>query len=277
MDPAQRLNWKRWRLFVVGIMVVIWGAMAESVFLIIVGATLIGLSLAGGGITSRRSGFPGHRPAPAQHRPSTMPEAKQQNLIQPPPDASQDLFPPSPWKFEAGDFDVVLLSPGPMQEKVIGWIAAAFGVGREQAAALAARRLTAIKTGVSGADAAQIETALERLGANVDVVRRQARPAEQEVQGLAPAADAIARQRVQRPVPHQGLFDAVLTNPGSNKIATRKVLKNQLGLDLLQAYNAVEQTPTVLKQGITQAEAERVKTTLGAVGATVELRPASQT
>ena len=269
MDPQQRVNRKKVRMIVIGIVLLMWGAMAASVILVIIGVTLIILSLAGGGGFARRSGFPTYRP----QTPVTGP-------YQPPPPPQQDpgqengLFPPRPWKFEAGDFDVVLLSPGPMEERVIGWIAAAFGVGREQAAALAARRLTAIKIGVSGADAAQVETALERLGANVDVVRRQARPAEQEVQEPAPAVDAIARQRVQRPVPHQGLFDAVLTNPGSNKIATRKALKSRLGLDLLQAYNAVEQTPTLLRTGITHADAERVKATLGAVGATIEVRPA---
>ena len=48
-----------------------------------------------------------------------------------------------------------------------------------------------------------------------------------------------------------------------------------IGFDLLQAYNAVEQLPSVLKAGITQAEAERIRAQLGAIGAKVEFKPAS--
>ena len=109
----------------------------------------------------------------------------------------------------------------------------------------------------------------------MDVVRRRPDQPKRAVQYLASTVKAVAEQRGRAAVPRATLFDVVLTNPGPNKIATRKALKAQLGLDLLQAYSAVEQTPSVLRTGITQAEAERLRAALASVGTVIEFRPSA--
>lgn len=67
-------------------------------------------------------------------------------------------------------------------------------------------------------------------------------------------------------------FDVVLTGFGENKVAVIKAVRAITGLGLKEAKDAVEGTPSTLKEGISKTEAEAVQKQLVEAGATVELK-----
>jgi len=67
-------------------------------------------------------------------------------------------------------------------------------------------------------------------------------------------------------------FDVVLTGFGEKKVAVIKAVRGITGLGLKEAKDAVEGTPTVVKEGVEKAEAEDVKKQLEEVGASVEIK-----
>ena len=67
-------------------------------------------------------------------------------------------------------------------------------------------------------------------------------------------------------------FDVVLTSFGQTKVAVIKAVRAITGLGLKEAKDAVEGTPSVIKEGIAKGEAEEVMKQLEEVGATVELK-----
>ncbi len=67
-------------------------------------------------------------------------------------------------------------------------------------------------------------------------------------------------------------FDIVLTDSGAKKIEVIKIVRVLTGLGLKEAKDAVEQTPSTLKEGVAKAEAEEAKKKLEEAGAKVELK-----
>ncbi|ECP4095968.1 50S ribosomal protein L7/L12 [Campylobacter jejuni] len=67
-------------------------------------------------------------------------------------------------------------------------------------------------------------------------------------------------------------FDIVLTDGGAKKIEVIKIVRALTGLGLKEAKDAVEQTPSILKEGVAKAEAEEAKKQLEEAGAKVELK-----
>lgn len=67
-------------------------------------------------------------------------------------------------------------------------------------------------------------------------------------------------------------FDIVLTDSGAKKIEVIKIVRALTGLGLKEAKDAVEQTPSILKEGVAKADAEEAKKQLEEAGAKVELK-----
>lgn len=67
-------------------------------------------------------------------------------------------------------------------------------------------------------------------------------------------------------------FDVVLTGFGENKVAVIKAVRAITGLGLKEAKDAVEGTPTTVKEAAGKDEAEEVKKQLEEAGASVELK-----
>ncbi|MDD7703504.1 50S ribosomal protein L7/L12 [Campylobacter sp.] len=78
------------------------------------------------------------------------------------------------------------------------------------------------------------------------------------------AAGAAAEEKTE--------FNVVLTDAGANKIGVIKVVRAITGLGLKEAKDAVEQTPSVLKEGASKEDAEKAKKELEEAGAKVELK-----
>jgi len=78
--------------------------------------------------------------------------------------------------------------------------------------------------------------------------------------GAAPAAEEKTEWAV------------VLKEGGAKKIQVIKVVREVTSLGLKEAKDTVDQTPSTIKEGISKAEAEEIKTKLEEQGAVVELK-----
>jgi large subunit ribosomal protein L7/L12 len=67
-------------------------------------------------------------------------------------------------------------------------------------------------------------------------------------------------------------FTVVLTDAGAKKINAIKVVRAITGLGLKEAKSAVEETPSVLKEGVSKEEAEELKKQIEEAGASCELK-----
>jgi len=67
-------------------------------------------------------------------------------------------------------------------------------------------------------------------------------------------------------------FNVVLTDAGAKKINTIKVVRAITGLGLKEAKAAVEEVPSVLKEGVSKEEAEEIKKQIEEAGASCELK-----
>ena len=67
-------------------------------------------------------------------------------------------------------------------------------------------------------------------------------------------------------------FDVELTEVGPNKVKVIKVVREATGLGLKEAKEVVDGAPKVVKEGVSKAEAEEMKTKLEAEGAKVTLK-----
>lgn len=65
---------------------------------------------------------------------------------------------------------------------------------------------------------------------------------------------------------------AVLTEVGANKIQVIKVVRELTGLGLKEAKDLVDAAPKAVKEGISQADAEKIVAALAEVGAKVEIK-----
>ena len=80
----------------------------------------------------------------------------------------------------------------------------------------------------------------------------------------AGAAGAAAEEKTE--------FDVVLTSFGDAKMAVIKAVKEITGLGLKESKELVESAPKAIKEGVSKADAEEIKTNLEAAGASVELK-----
>ena len=67
-------------------------------------------------------------------------------------------------------------------------------------------------------------------------------------------------------------FDVVLTSFGAAKVGVIKAVRTITGLGLKEAKDAVEGTPSTIKEGVAKGEAEEIKKQLEEAGGTVELK-----
>lgn len=67
-------------------------------------------------------------------------------------------------------------------------------------------------------------------------------------------------------------FDVELTSAGDGKVKVIKVVREATGLGLKEAKELVDGAPAVVKEGVSQAEADELKAKLEEVGASVTIK-----
>ena len=83
-----------------------------------------------------------------------------------------------------------------------------------------------------------------------------------------PAAGGAAAPAAEE----QTEFDVILTGDGGKKINVIKEVRAITGLGLTEAKAMVEGAPKAVKEGVSKADAEKIKKQLEEAGATVELK-----
>ena len=73
-------------------------------------------------------------------------------------------------------------------------------------------------------------------------------------------------------VEEQTEFDVILANAGAKKIEVIKVVRELTGLGLKEAKELVDNAPKAVKEGVSKEEADKVKASLEAAGAAIELK-----
>ena len=97
--------------------------------------------------------------------------------------------------------------------------------------------------------------------------------AVEEEFGVSAAPVAVAGAAVAAaPVEEKTEFDVVLAEVGASKLNVIKVVRELTGLGLKDAKDLVEAAPKTLKEGVSKDEAEKIKESLVAAGATVEIK-----
>ena len=91
-------------------------------------------------------------------------------------------------------------------------------------------------------------------------------PAAAAVAVAAPAAGGAAAAE------EKTSFDVVLKSPGAAKLGVVKAVKELTGLGLKEAKELVDGAPSVIKEGLSKADAEGLKKQLEEAGAEVELK-----
>lgn len=86
-------------------------------------------------------------------------------------------------------------------------------------------------------------------------------------QPVAVAGGAVAAEAAEE----KTSFDVVITSAGASKLNVIKEVRTITGLGLKEAKEVVENGGT-LKEGVSKEEAESIKATLEAAGATIELK-----
>jgi large subunit ribosomal protein L7/L12 len=72
-------------------------------------------------------------------------------------------------------------------------------------------------------------------------------------------------------VEEKSAFNVILKAPGASKLNVVKIVKDLTGLGLKEAKELVDGAPKAVKEGVSKAEAEELKTKLTDAGAEVEI------
>jgi ribosomal protein L7/L12 len=71
-------------------------------------------------------------------------------------------------------------------------------------------------------------------------------------------------------------YTVLLNNPGENKLALVKVIKENLGLSLAESKDIVDEAPTTITNGLNKDDAEKLADSLRSVGADIEVYSSKQ-
>ena len=88
----------------------------------------------------------------------------------------------------------------------------------------------------------------------------------------AAAGGAAGGGAAAAPAEEKTEWTVVLKEGGAKKIQVIKVVREITSLGLKEAKDAVDNAPTVVREGVTKAEAEEIKKKLEEQGAVVELK-----
>ncbi len=96
--------------------------------------------------------------------------------------------------------------------------------------------------------------------------------AEEEFGVSAAAGVAVAAGGDAGAAAEKTSFDVELTQAGQQKIKVVKAVKDITGLGLKESKGAVDNAPTIIKEGISKEDAEALKAKLEEVGAIVTIK-----
>ena len=119
---------------------------------------------------------------------------------------------------------------------------------------MASEKITAIIDEIKGLSILELKELIDTYCEEFDV------SAVAAAAGAAPAAEEKTE------------FDVVLAEVGASKMQVIKTVKEITGLGLKEAKALVDECPKPIKEGVSKADAEEIKTKLEEAGAEIELK-----
>src|SRR5574344_412638 len=95
---------------------------------------------------------------------------------------------------------------------------------------------------------------------------------EYGIEPAAAAAVAVAAPAAAAAAAEQTEFDVILKSAGQAKLQVVKVVKELTGLRLKEAKDLVDGAPKAIKEKVSKAEAEQIKSKVEEAGAEVEVK-----
>ena len=95
---------------------------------------------------------------------------------------------------------------------------------------------------------------------------------EEEFGVSAAAPVAVAAAPAAAAAEEKTEFDVILKSAGASKMGVIKLVKEITGLGLKEAKALVDECPKPIKEGVSKADAEEIKTKLEEAGAEIELK-----
>jgi large subunit ribosomal protein L7/L12 len=89
---------------------------------------------------------------------------------------------------------------------------------------------------------------------------------------FAPVAAVATTAETAAPVEEQTEFTVTLTGFGDKKVQVIKAIRSITGLGLKEAKDLVEGVPSVVKEGVSKDEADKIKKELEESGGTAEIK-----
>lgn len=124
-------------------------------------------------------------------------------------------------------------------------------------------KLQSVLTTIEGLTVLELATLVKALEEKFGVSAASAAPVAVAAVGGGAGAAAAAEKTA---------FDVVLVSAGEQKINVIKEIRGVTSLGLKEAKDLVEAAPKTVKEGATKEEAEKIKKTLEAAGAKVEIK-----
>ena len=124
-------------------------------------------------------------------------------------------------------------------------------------------KLQSILTTIEGLTVLELATLVKALEEKFGVSAASAAPVA--VAAVGGGAGAAAAEE-------KTAFNVVLVSAGEQKINVIKEIRGVTSLGLKEAKDLVEAAPKIVKEGATKEEAEKIKKTLEAAGAKVEIK-----
>ncbi len=124
-------------------------------------------------------------------------------------------------------------------------------------------KLQSVLTTIEGLTVLELATLVKALEEKFGVSAASAAPAA--VAAVGGGAGAAAAEE-------KTAFNVVLVSAGEQKINVIKEIRGVTSLGLKEAKDLVEAAPKIVKEGVTKDEADKIKKTLEAAGAKVEIK-----
>ena len=124
-------------------------------------------------------------------------------------------------------------------------------------------KLQSVLTTIEGLTVLELATLVKALEEKFGVSAASAAPAAVAAAGGGTGAAAVEEKTA---------FNVVLVSAGEQKINVIKEIRGVTSLGLKEAKDLVEAAPKIVKEGVTKDEADKIKKTLEAAGAKVEIK-----
>jgi len=125
-------------------------------------------------------------------------------------------------------------------------------------------KLQSVLTTIESLTVLELATLVKALEEKFGVSAASAAPVAVAAVGGGAGAGAAAEEKTS--------FDVVLVAAGEQKINVIKEIRGVTSLGLKEAKDLVDGAPKTVKEGATKEEAEKIKKTLEAAGAKVEIK-----